>query len=144
MTMPTVLILGTGRAESLEMSYARAFGRVHWKVERWDSHGALAASSRGGRLGELLPKFFHVEPWLRKANVDLLQTVDRIRPDLILVIATSGIRAGSLAQAKVISPKTRIYMIYPDSPHSLDADRIACLSICDRVTVSSPAWVAAV
>lgn len=143
MTMPTVLILGAGSAQSLEMSYARAFSHIQWKAERWSPQEALAAASRGGRLGRLIPTFFHVEPWLRKANVELLQVVDRLRPDLILVIATSGIRAGTLAQAKVISPRTRIYMVYPDSPHSLDADRIACLPICDRVTVSSPPWAAA-
>jgi spore maturation protein CgeB len=31
-------------------------------------------------------------------------------------------------------------MIFPDSPHSLDADRIACLPLCDRVVVSAPDW----
>jgi spore maturation protein CgeB len=77
---------------------------------------------------------------MRKANVDLLQAVDRIRPDLILVIATSGVRAGTLAQAQVLSPRTRVYMIYPDSPHGLSSDRIACLPVCHRVAVSSSAW----
>ncbi|HET6262413.1 MAG TPA: glycosyltransferase, partial [Chloroflexia bacterium] len=65
------------------------------------------------------------------------------RPDLILVIASGGVRGGTLAQVKALLPDTRIYCVYPDSPHNLDADRIHCLPFFDRVTASSPAWTKA-
>ena len=139
--MATVLVIGAGRPESLESSYVRAFRSAGWATERWDPARALETHVRGGRAGAMAARFIHVEPWARKANVELLQAIDRMHPDLVLVIATSGVRAGTLAQAKVVSPRTRIYMLYPDSPHGLDGDRINCLRFCDRVTVSTPAWV---
>lgn len=97
----------------------------------------------GHRLGRLFSTFIHVEPWIRKANLELLKLADTLRPDLILVIGTGGVRGGTLAQIKVRVPDSRIYCIYPDSPHNLDADRIHCLPVFDRVMPSSPAWVTA-
>lgn len=138
-----ILIVGTNSVESLESSYARAFHKLGWKVTFWDPALILKNVVRSGRFGRLLNQFLHIEPWLRKANLALLQTVDTLKPDLVLVIATSGVRAGTLAQIKVRQPTVRLYCIYPDSPHNLDADRIHCLSFFDVVTTSSPAWVAA-
>jgi spore maturation protein CgeB len=80
---------------------------------------------------------------VRKANIELLEHVDEFKPDLLLIIGTTGVRAGTLAQARVISPKTVFYCVYPDSPHNLDSDRINTLPFFDRVTTSSPAWVEA-
>ena len=135
-----ILIVGAGRREALEMSFARAFARLGRTVERWDPQAALRRAVRGGRAGALFSTFVQVEPWVRKANVELLQLVERERPAAILVIATTGVRAGTLAQCRVLSPATRLYMIHPDSPHGLDAERIECMRVCDRVTASTPPW----
>lgn len=140
--MPAALIIGSDRPEALEMSYSRAFNELGWQVERWNPAGALANVVRGGRMGRLLASFVNVEPWKRKANVELLQLAERLKPDLVLVVAAEGLRAGTLGQVRVLLPAAFVCAAYPDSPHSLDAERIACLSICDRVGVSSPAWVA--
>ncbi|HET7547786.1 MAG TPA: glycosyltransferase [Usitatibacter sp.] len=139
----TALIVGASRPESLETSYARALGKLGWSIERWNPREALRRAVRGGRLGAALATFVHVEPWVRKANVELLQAVERLRPRLVLIIATSGVRAGTLAQCRVLSPESRIYMIYPDSPHGMDADRIACLRACHRVAASTRPWARA-
>lgn len=80
---------------------------------------------------------------MRKANLDLLKLADKISPNLILVIGTTGVRGGTLAQIRVRAPKTLIYCIYPDTPHNLDAERIHCLPFFDRVATSSPAWTKA-
>lgn len=141
--MPSVLVTGSRRPQALETSYARAFGELGWTVGTWDAAAAGEASSRGGRAGRLFARFVQVEPWRRKANVELLQRVDALRPDLLLVIATDGLRGGTLAQAKVLNPAMRIIAAYPDSAHSLDAERIACLAGCDHVAVSAPAWIPA-
>ena len=92
-------------------------------------------------MGRFFSVFVHVEPWLRKANLELLRLADELRPDLILVIGTEGVRAGTLAQVRVRVPESLIYSVYPDSPHNLDSDRIHCLPFFDRATASSPAWV---
>lgn len=137
----SVLIVGHNEGWNLEGSYARAFQHLGWAVHFWEPMQALYRVAKGYRLGRLFSTFVHVEPWLRKSNLELLKLVDNLRPSLILIIATTGLRPGTLAQIKVCVPSSLIYCIYPDSPHNLDTDRIQCLPFFDRVTTSSPAWV---
>jgi glycosyltransferase involved in cell wall biosynthesis len=139
----SVLIVGTDTGWNLESSYARAFRQLGWTVNFWNPMEALHRVARGNRLGRLFSTFVHVEPWLRKANLKLLQCVDDLRPQLMLVIGTYGVWAGTLAQIKVVVPELLIYCIYPDTPHNLGSDRVLCLPFFDRVAVVSPAWVEA-
>jgi len=141
--MTTVIIVGADRPEALESSYARAFKQLGWQVLFWQPLAAYGSVTRGGKVGQFLGLFVHIEPWWRRANLQFLQLVNEIKPDLILVIGTQGVRAGTLAQLRVRHPQLVIYCIYPDSPHNLDTDRIHCLPFFDRVTTSSPAWVQA-
>lgn len=139
----TVLIVGAGAevVEALESSYARAFEHLGFKVYRWNPAHALAKVARFGRFGKLFSTFVNVEPWMRKSNLELLSYADELHPNLILIIATHGVRPGTLAQIRVRLPDCLIYCIYPDSPHNLDADRILSIPFFDRICVSSPAWV---
>jgi spore maturation protein CgeB len=137
----SVLIVGSQRTESLESSYARAFRHLNWTVHFWEPTSALYRVARGYQIGKLFSTFVHVEPWLRKSNLEFLTLVNDLSPDLIIIIGTSGVRAGTLAQIKVRLPKILIYCIYPDSPHNFNSDRINCLPFFDRVTSSSPAWI---
>lgn len=145
--MSTQKIILIGYTETniaaLESSYARAFKAAGYKINRWDPLEAIAKVVRLSKLGQLLSRFIHIEPWVRKANENLLLFSERVQPDLILIIGTSGIRAGTLAQLRVRHPKCRIYCIYPDSPHNLDLERISCFPFFDRFMTSSPAWVTA-
>jgi spore maturation protein CgeB len=137
----TVLIIGTERESSLEMSYQRAFQKLHWTVHRWDPQIALRKSVRFGKAGLMLAQLTNVTPWLHKANLELLGMAYDLKPDLILTIATSGINAGTLAQLHVVIPDTRIYSIFPDTPHNLVTNQIECLPLFDRVIVYSSALV---
>lgn len=137
----SVLIAGPNSAWSLESSYTRAFRHLGIAVHLWDPEAALHRVARGDRLGALFSTFVHVEPWVRKANLELLRLADRLQPDLLLVVATSCVRAGTLAQLRVRVPRCLLYCLYPDSPHNLDSERIHCLPFFDRVTTSSPVWV---
>ncbi len=141
--MATVLIVGSNGSETLESSYARSFERVGWQTVFWQPMAALGAVARGGSLGRLLGVFISVEPWWRKANLHLIQMVDQCKPDLLLIIGTHGVRAGTLAQIRVRHPHLPFYCLYPDSPHNLDTDRINCLPFLDRLMTSSPAWAPA-
>lgn len=141
--MATVLIVGSNGRETLESSYARAFEHLGWRVVFWQPIAALSAVARGGQLGRLFGAFVHVEPWWRKANLHLLKMVDQCEPDLLLIIGTQGVRAGTLSQIRVRHPLLPFYCLFPDSPHNLDNDRIHCLPLFDRLMTSSPAWVQA-
>jgi spore maturation protein CgeB len=136
----SVLIVGSDRIDTLESSYARAFKRIGWTVHFWNPTNALHRVARGNRLGRIFSTFVHVEPWLRKANLELLKMVSELRPNLILVISTHGVRAGTLAQIKALVPTIIIYCLYPDTPHNLDIERIQCLPFFDRVTAGTKAW----
>jgi spore maturation protein CgeB len=139
--MSSVVIVGPTGPGALESSYARAFISSGWEVHRWTASAALAGVVRGGRLGKLFATFVKVEAWERKANLELLALVDAVRPALLLVIDTGGVRAGTLGQIRARCPETRLYCVYPDSPHNLDVERIAALPLFDRIGTSSPAWV---
>lgn len=133
----SILIVGSEREGSLEKSYQRAFLKLHWTVHNWDPQQAINKSVRFGKAGQILAQFTEIEPWLLKANLELLAMAYELKPDLILVIATSGVHAGTLSQLRVAIPKTKIYSIYPDTPHNLVTNRIQCLSLFDRVIVYS-------
>jgi spore maturation protein CgeB len=143
MTDATVLIIGHTAEGSLEQSYARALPRLGCRVHFWDPEAALHSVSKGLAAGRLFATFVHVEPWLRTANLRMLQHALAVRPNLILLVGTFGVRGGTLAQIRVLLPTCVIYCLYPDSPHHLDDDRIHCLPFCDRVLTSSPAWQSA-
>lgn len=133
--------MGSDGHFNLESSYARAFRELGWTVNFWDPATALHRVARGHQLGRLFSTFVNVEPWLRKANLHLIELASELQPTLILVIATSGVRAGSLAQLRVQLPNTILYCIFPDTPHNLIPDRIQCLPFFDRTCTVSPAWV---
>lgn len=133
----TVLIIGTERESSLEKSYSRAFAKLGWTVHTWDPHSAMHRSARFGKAGHMLAQLTVVEPWLQRANLELLAMAYDLNPDLILVIATSGVHAGTLAQLRVVIPNAKIYSIFPDTPHNLVGNRIQCLPLFDRVIVYS-------
>lgn len=137
----SVVIVGRMNAEALESSYARAFEARGWIVSRWSPTAALAAVARGHRIGREFARFVRVEAWERKANLELLALVDSVRPSMLLVIDTGGVRAGTLGQIRARCPGIVLACVYPDSPHNLDVDRIAALPLFDRVGTSSPAWV---
>ena len=139
----TILIVGNEQPSTLEASYATAFKKLGWKVVFWEPNNAMRLTARGGKIGYLLSNFVTIEPWRQKASQLLLRIVKIIQPDLLLVIATNGIRPGTLGQIKFLSPHTLIYCLYPDSPHNLDHERILSFPMFDRIMTSSPAWQSA-
>jgi len=139
--LSSVLIVGFTDPTRLESSYARAFRKLGWNVYFWDPIEALHRSVRGSKPGRLLSDFINIEPWARKANLELLQIAQRARPALVLVIITEGVRAGTLGQLRAQLPNTLIYCLFPDTPHNLVPDRIQSLAMFDRVLTVSPAWV---
>ncbi len=124
----------------MERSYRRAFEAIGSEVLAFDIHAAINRHCRLGRVGRTLNRFLPVEAWTRKANLELLQAADNFAPELLVVIGTSGVLPGILAQIKVRLPACTLACVYPDGPYNLTNERIACLPFFDFVTTSSPAW----
>src|SRR2546429_1973862 len=118
----SILIVGSTNPSRLEGSYARAFRKLGWRVEFWEPDKALSRVVRGSRVGKLFSSFVNVEPWLRKANLAFLQIAQELKPALVLVIGTEGLRAGTLGQLRAHLPRTRIYCLFPDTPHNLRSE----------------------
>ena len=137
----SVLIIGHNTGWNLEASYARAFEKLGWKVDFWEPLTALHRVARGSKLGKLFSSYVNVEAWSRKANLELLQMIDVVRPSIVLVIATEGVRAGTLGQLRAQRANAAIYCLFPDTPHNLVSDRIEALPMFDRVMTVSPAWI---
>ena len=138
-----VLLVGdfASWSTAMEVSYRKAFEAVGSEVTCFDINASINKHCRLGRVGRTLNRFLPVEPWIRKANLELLGVADTFRPDLVVIISTSGILAGVLAQIKVRLPSASLFCVYPDGPYNLNQDRINCLPFFDRVTTSSPAWI---
>jgi len=137
----SILVVGSTDSSRLESSFARAFQKLGCRIQFWEPEKALARVARGHRLGRLFSRFVNVEPWLRKANLAFLQFAQEVKPNLVLVIGTEGLRAGTLGQLRVQLPRTNIYCLFPDTPHNLVPDRIQALPMFHRVITISPAWV---
>jgi spore maturation protein CgeB len=137
----SVLIVGHDGGWNLEGSYSRALTNLGWQVQFWQPDKALQRVARGSKVGRLFSTLVNVEPWLRKANLELLQLAENLRPSLVLVIGTEGVRAGTLGQLRAQSHRPILYCLFPDTPHNLVPDRIQCLPMFDRVMTVSSGWI---
>src|SRR2546423_589746 len=137
----TVIIVGHNGGWNLEGSYARAFEKLGWQGHFLESYKALQRGARGSKLGRIFSSFVNVEAWARKANLELLHLAEQVRPNLLLVIGTEGVRAGTLGQLRAQLPNSLVYCLFPDTPHNLVPDRIQCLPMFDRVMTVSSGWV---
>jgi spore maturation protein CgeB len=114
-------------------SYGRALRSVGVDVHYWDFEAAMARHVKLGRVGALFSNFVGVEPWVTKANRDLVRLVLERSPSILVFAGALRIRAGALAQIKMSRPDTRIVMIWPDTLLNLTNQMITCLPVCDLV-----------
>ncbi len=138
----SVLIVGIDRPEALENSYARAFAQLGWHVTFWDLAPALRRTVRGGKWGYFFSQFVRVEPWLRKANRELVLCALDLQPDLVLTFTHPQIMPGALAQITT-STSAKLAQIWPDPLLSWEANLSANLPIYDLIATFSQATVSA-
>src|SRR5215472_8047953 len=110
---PKILALVDRNNPGLLGSYGRAFESMGLAVDYWDPYPVLRGYTKFGRVGEYLANFVPVDAWTLKMNRDLAIHVSRTLPDILLVVANTPIRAGTLAQLRIITPKTRMALIWP-------------------------------
>jgi spore maturation protein CgeB len=132
----TLLMVGIDRLEALENSYRRAFMSLGWQVEFWNLAPAWQRAVRGGRLGLYVSQFIRVDPWLRKANRELVLHALALQPDLILTFTHTQVMPGALAQIRA-STDARLVQIWPDPLLSWEANLSANLPLYDLVATYS-------
>ena len=132
----TVLIVGMDRPEALENCYRRAFLTLDWRVEFFDLAAALRQTTRGGRVGYYLGQFVRFEPWLRKANRQLVIRALELQPDLVLTFTHPQLMPGALAQIKVAT-HAHLVQIWPDTLANWEAALSANLPVYDLVATYS-------
>ncbi|HSS19398.1 MAG TPA: glycosyltransferase [Pyrinomonadaceae bacterium] len=127
-----VMLVGEFSYGSLESSYQTAFESLGFEVTTFDFVASLGRSCRFGRAGRTLNTFLPVEPWVRKANREMVSETFRVRPDYLLTFGHYPIRAGALAQIQS-SNRTVLVHVWPDPLLNFDTNLIACLPLFDLV-----------
>lgn len=123
-------------------SYARACMAIGCDVTHWEPYAALRKHTKFGALGEYATRFIPVDAWIHKANRELLVRAAELRPDLVLIVANTPVRAGAIAQLRVIIPETRIVLVWPDTLLNLTHYVLESLPLYDIVATYSSASVA--
>jgi spore maturation protein CgeB len=138
--MPEILIVGSAAMGSLESSYGKAFSELGWAVSFWDPVQVTNRYVLGGRLGRMVSSFIRVEPWLMKANRQLVIDVMRLRPRLILTFTHPHLLPGALAQIRAAVDVT-LLQIWPDTMSNWGATLSPNLPLYDLVATYSQATV---
>lgn len=131
-----VMLVGTFAPGALERSYQDAFVDVGCEVAAFDMAAAVRRNVRLGRLGLYWNRFLPVEPWISKANREMVLVAAAFKPDVLVVIGQNAVRAGALAQVRAMLP-VRSVLIWPDTMVFLGGPTIQCLPLYDLVATYS-------
>lgn len=131
-----VMLVGHYTVGNLESSYRTAFESLACEVISFSITEALDRYTRLGSPGRLLNMFVPVEPWIHKANRELLLKVLDNKPDVLITFGHYPIRVGALAQVKA-STDTALVHIWPDTLLNWNANLTVCLPLYDLVATYS-------
>lgn len=140
MTKPKVMLIGYFGLGALECSYVSAFRDIGCEVRSFDIVASEQSYCRLAKVGRLFNKFFPVEPWIRKANREMILEVQRFSPDVLVVFGQNRVTAGALAQIRAMLSTSAVY-IWPDTLVNLSAYMIAALPLYDWIGTYSKSTV---
>lgn len=135
-----VLIIGSDALGTLESSYGTAFAGLGWHVSFWDPVRVVNRYTRGGRLGRIASNFVHIEPWLKKANRQLVIDVMNMHPQLILTFTHTHLLPGALAQIRA-ALDIILVQIWPDTMQNWVPVHSVNLPLYDLLATYSKATV---
>ncbi|MGH9967619.1 MAG: CgeB family protein [Pyrinomonadaceae bacterium] len=87
---------------------------------------------RLGPFGRAFNNFVPVEPWLRKANRELVTLALSFQPNYLVTFGHYQIHAGALAQIRS-SVSVALVHVWPDTLLNVDNNLISCLPLFDLV-----------
>jgi spore maturation protein CgeB len=109
-----VLLTGNSRPWELSASYKRAFSSIGHDSRVFDWYGRL---ERWARLSpEPVSKLLLIAAARRRSAIDLLVSVQRFQPDLLVLLKTDDLPRGTLDLARTAAPRCRIVAFHPDDP----------------------------
>jgi spore maturation protein CgeB len=94
-------------------------------------------------LGRELNRFLPVEPWIARANREMVLAAAGHAPTLVVVVGQNPVRAGALAQLRAMTECKMAY-IWPDTMVFFTTTMQACLPLYDVVATysrSSVPWL---
>lgn len=139
--MKKIVIVGSINNFCLETSYANA-GRIsNYEVFQIDPELEIKKYIKFGKFGEKLNTFLPVDSWIKKVNRDVVIRIKEIKPEYIFLMARAKILFGTLATIKIVSPKTKIIWIWPDTPLNLDQLNYNCSQLYDLTACYSSSAV---
>jgi uncharacterized protein (DUF983 family) len=127
-----VMLVGYFGDGALECSYETAFKELGHDANRFDIKKVIERYCRLGNIGRFFNKFVPVEPWIRKANREMVLHAWKIQPDVFLVFGQNHVLAGALAQVRSMFEVSTV-LIWPDTLINLSESLIASLQLYDLV-----------
>lgn len=126
------MLVGHFGPGALERSYLKAFESLGCEVSTFDMILAVERYCRLGWWGRTFNSFVPVEPWVRKANRDLVIQALQSQPDYLFTFGHYPIQAGALAQIRSTA-KTALVHVWPDTLLNVGNNLILCLPLFDLV-----------
>lgn len=102
---------------------------------------ATDRTTRLGKVGRYLNLFWPVEPWISKANADLLVTVLDNKPEILMVVGACRTLAGTLAQIKTSLPSCQLVFVWPDSLLNCYSLTLSTIPVYDLIATYSSASI---
>jgi spore maturation protein CgeB len=134
--MLKVMMVGSFGPGALENSYASGFRDIDCTIITFDISAAVQRNCRLGKIGQYFNKFIPVEPWIRKANRELILELRRIKPDLLIVFGQNMVLTSALAQIKAMTEVKTVY-IWQDTLLFMGINQVNSLPLYDLICTYS-------
>lgn len=131
-----VMLVGSFGPGALENSYASGFLDIGCDILSFDISEAERRNCRLGTIGQLFNKFVPVEPWIRKANREMILELKKDKPDVLIVFGQNRVLTSALAQIKAMF-QIKIVFIWQDTLLFLGANQINSLPLYDLICTYS-------
>jgi spore maturation protein CgeB len=136
MKIDKVMLVGSFGPGALENSYASAFRDNNCEIITFDITDAIKKNCRLGRAGQLFNKFVPVEPWIRKANREMILKIKHLNPDILIVFGQNRVLTSALAQVKAMFQIKTVY-IWQDTLLDMGNSYINSLRLYDLICTYS-------
>ncbi len=126
------MLVGYFGKGTLEVSFSTAFQGLGCEVFCFDIASSVKRFCRIGSFGRFFNTFVPVDPWIRKANREMVLEARRFVPDLFVAFGQNSVQAGALAQIRSMTDSKTVF-VWPDSLLNLSAPLITALPLYDLV-----------